>query len=324
MRKFLTAMTGALVGLTVLLGIPTSAMATPPGPGHRYAGVYQSFTGTDYIRGLAANIWVAKPFVGANDQFSLMELAVQDANGSAVEVGWAANPAVFGDSKPRLFSCVWDGDTGLTMTGCWNGSGVNTGWFDNSSNATDLGSDLTTIANGCDGVSTLACVKRFQVKWVSGIGACSFVANGWEIDFDNQKVGCWMGNKWSQVGHTSMTNANAALAYAEDSYTGTGQPTTDLGNGQYGDAAVLSATGPAYIGSLALVSPNPSTMTANFAINPGGQDTAAYRVGIPSNGNGTITACSPDGIHSVCTFGIGGPGYKWNGTAWVTPGDIGS
>jgi hypothetical protein len=324
LRKFFTAFTGVLVGLTVLLGVPTAAMAS--GARHVYAGVAQGFSGTDYVKGVSANVYVAKPFVDSDSAFSLMELAAVDTgNGrEAIEVGWAVYPAIFGNNNPHLFVCSWD-NAGHSMPGCWTGTSASgpTGWVDNSSNSINIGADLGTVAAACNG-SSLACVKKFEIKFVSGINACSFSANGWEVWYDNAKVACWRGNAWSTAGYPVMTKANELQAFAEVAYGSTGNPKTDLGNGQYGDGAALGNTGPAFFGSLNISGQNPSTLVPHFDyINE--PEPSAYKVGVQTaNPPVTPTTCNPDGSRSYCTYGVGGPGYALVNGVWTTPGDIGS
>lgn len=306
MRKMFAAMTGALVGLTVLLGIPTAALAV--GPRHVYVGAAQVLSGTDSVGQISADIYVGAPYIDtANTNFTLAEITLRDTTtNTAVEVGWAVNPVTFGDSKPRLFSCIWGG--GAIMAGCWNGAGAGSYWTDSSTNTINLGADLSGVAASCNGVN-LNCVKNFQIKRVTGIGACSFVANGWQIDYDGVKVGCWRGNAWSgtNASWTNMSSANQILAFGEVDYTGAGEPKADIGNGQYG-TGTLGPTGPAYMANLTLGQKSPSTLTENFAWDVSGTDTNVYT----------------KQMYGLNGFGFGGPGYKWNGSAWVYPGDIGS
>jgi Neprosin len=290
-------------------------VAAPPspfaGPGYYYAGTFQTMAGTDTFKGLDATVEVVAPVmdpVGYNH--SLSELAIQDANGNAAEIGWVEEPVAFGDSKPRLFSCIWV--NGSTAPGCYTGAGTGTSWVDNTSNPINLGADLSGVVTA----TWPANAKKFTVKIVSGIGACSFASNGVEIDYDGVKVGCWLGTAWTHATPaTSFGQATTAQAYGEYYYgggnnTGTSadRPCGDIGNGRLGTAyngAPIDATDPAYVASLLLLNKAPATITENFVANSP-TDTNAYNVQ----------------VLSTRTYTYGGYGYHVTTAppAWSSPG----
>lgn len=303
---------GVLVGLTSLLGVPTSAFASGfSGSGYRYAGEYQNIASPDYVTGVQANMMIAAPYVENSGSHSLSEIALSagPSNGNAVEFGFAVEPTAFGDYKPRLFACIWV--LSVTQPGCYTGNDPNSGWFDNSSNPIDLGADLSSVASA----TSPANAKQFKIQQVSGINACTFSANGWELDYDGVKVGCFRGDKWSHAG-TSFTQATRVQAFGEYYYNKVistqNQPCGDIGNGQYGSQNPLGVGGPAYFGSLTLLGKSSGYVTED--LTPDGNSLVGY------DSAGWTVYPIPGSVGNR-TFGYGGPGYTSGG---ASPGNIGS
>lgn len=105
------------------------------GAGYYYAGGSQTYGGTDFSRGLGANIFISKPFVpntpngsGTYDH-SLLDLIVNETTsgvaGNAMEAFVAVEPNVWGNFNPHLGVCAWHNSVD---NGCYTG-GAN--WVDN-------------------------------------------------------------------------------------------------------------------------------------------------------------------------------------------------
>jgi hypothetical protein len=84
---------------------------------HRWAHAYQSVNnggGHSYL-----NLW--DPSIGANQVFSLSQhwyVGGSGANLQTLECGWQVYPAMYGDTKPHLFT-YWTADD-YNKTGCYN------------------------------------------------------------------------------------------------------------------------------------------------------------------------------------------------------------
>ncbi|CAN8254159.1 unnamed protein product [Cochlearia groenlandica] len=88
------------------------------GNGHEYAIAYTK----GIFRGARAKINVWKPRVQQVGEFSVSQIWVLggnfDSTLNSIEAGAMVNPALYGDSNPRLFT-YWTGD-GYQKTGCYN------------------------------------------------------------------------------------------------------------------------------------------------------------------------------------------------------------
>jgi len=299
MKKILGSIGLTLLVLVSLLALPSVAEATAfTGAGFYYAGGSQTFTGTDYVRGLSTNAYVAKPFVpntavsGIYDH-SLIELAVHETtsgvSGNTVEAGIAVEPTVFGDFNPHLFGCSW---TGGVAGGCWTGG---TNWVDNGANATNLGSDLT---------ADIGTAKQLQVFW--SMTGCGTYNNGWFITYAGTSVGCYTPAAFSAGFQTSkFVQAFGEYYYngANNAGTANDKPCGDLGLGG------TPGVGQAYVGSLSIVNPSPSTLTTSFTMfTP--TDAPAFDATFATG--------------STRTFYYGKAGYKFVGGVATTPGNAGS
>lgn len=287
-------------------GWRTPAPTPFTGPGYYHAGAQQVLTGTDYTGGVSSKMYIAKPFIPSGQcvsggDHSLMELAIRDAAGNVVEVGWAEEPSAFGDCKPRLFASTWkgNGSGGGTWNGCYDGHTTTCYFVDNNANPIDLGSDLTATANLCNGTS-LSCVKTFQAYWSAT--SCGPAASGVFITYDLVSVGCF----YSPAFYNNIIPSSFTIlqGFGEYYYAGATKPCGDMGNGVSASTA-LGNTGPAYIGPVSLANPSPSTLTASFtAVTP--TDSAAYNVGTVLGGK---------------TYATSGAGYTSSGG---TPGNAGN
>jgi len=253
-------------------------------------------------------MYVAKPFIPSGScvsggGHSPMELSIRDAAGNVVEVGVAAEPSAFGDCKPRLFASTWkgNGSGGGTWNGCYDGHTGGCWFIDNSANPINLGADLTTTANLCNGTS-LSCVKVFQAFYSTT--NCGFAASGIFVFYDGVSVGCF----YSPAFYNNITPSHWTIfqGFGEYYYSGPNKPIGDIGNG-ISPTVALGVAGPSYIGPVSLGNPVPSTLVTSFTAQPS-TDGPAYDVGTLLGGK---------------TFATSGAGYRWNGSAYVTPGDVG-
>lgn len=272
----------------------TTAMPPSPftGPGYYYGGAVQQFT---TVTGLASKITIENQYLAPNPgEHTLMEIAINDSvTNDTLEWGWVKDGS--GAGGPRLFTGYW---VGGVWVNCYFGCSA---WHDNGTNPINIGADLTSVATGCNGTTTLGCVKSFQFNYDAT--PCGPAAHGWYFYYDGVNVGCLESSVVS-----GMTSGDTSYAFSEVYYGGPSKPKTDMGNGKYGSTAALSAAGPAFFASISNV---PSTVTVNMAIQPDTDSSAYTARSVGSPGNRSFSGGS-------------GPGYKWDGANWVTPGDIGS
>ncbi|XP_020112704.1 uncharacterized protein LOC109727171 [Ananas comosus] len=104
------------------VGNPNYKQSKINNQGHEYAVVYASDSNPQYYGARAIiNLW--DPYVQVSPEFSLSQLWViagsfQGSDLNTIEVGWQVSPAIYGDSKIRLF-IYWTSD-GYNKTGCYN------------------------------------------------------------------------------------------------------------------------------------------------------------------------------------------------------------
>lgn len=297
---------GHAPGAALRTGVTTALFPS----GYKYAYGQQGFSGTDYVRGVAGNVYIGAPYdddtsIPADKDHTLFEITAQGGTGNndIVEVGWAEEPTAFGDKLPRLFASYWKNVGGVrTWGGCY-AEGPSCGYVDATpgNSADDLGRDLSSFASA----AFPGMVKQFTIQFASGF-TCGSDTDAWWVYFNGAATGCFPASLWASGADFRAGKANLVQAFGEV-YSG-GVFCSDMGNGKAGSSVVtpIDATDPAYVGSLSLVSPSPSTLTPNFTL--GNTTAAAYSYGnVGSTGNRTWT--------------WGGAGYTSSGT---TPGNIGS
>jgi len=278
------------------------------GQGYYHAGAQQVFGGTDYVRGMSATVSVQAQYADPGASMthgyshSLVELAVRDVavNSNIVEFGIANEKSAFGDNKPRLFGSTFHGGT---WTGCYDGHDPSCLWLDNTSVTPNLGDDLSSVAALTYPNNSV----KLQMFWSAT--SCGVAASGWWLVYNTLTLGCFTPNAVN-----SMASVKILQPFGEYYYNGTNnagtsndKPFGDMGTGVY-SSGTLSASGPAWIASLGLINPSPSTLTASFT-NQTPEDAAAY----------SVTAVGTAGR----TISFGGGGYKMSGGVAVTPGNIG-
>ena len=276
------------------------AMTAFTGAGYYYAGGSQTFSGTDYVQGMGANVLVTQPFVpntpngGAYDH-SLADLVINETTsgvaGNAMEAFIAVEPNVWGDFKPHLGVCAWHNSV---ANGCYTG-GAN--WVDNGANPVDLGSDLSADV----GTAKTLIIKYFNT-------GCGTASTGWWVQYGSAQVGCFTpaafgGSTWSTA---KFTETDGEYYYNGVNHPGTSndKPCGDMGNGNF------PAVGAGYIASYTLYGASPSTLVPSLFLHAD-TDTAAYTAAFTS---GTTTR----------SIYYGGPGYKFVSGVATTPGNVGS
>lgn len=273
-------------GLQPLNGTMRAALT---GSGYYYAGVAQ--TGVSGAKGMAAKIYVSNPYEQCNTgEHSVAELAAKDTvTDNVIEFGWIKDGC---SGYPRLFTSYW-------KNGVWSGCFFAcVGWQDNGSNPINLGADLTTVAAGCNGTTTLNCVKQFTFQYIVG-SACGPAPNGVFFYYDGVNIGCFQSNLIPGTGSFDQFQA-----FGEVYYGGSTVPCTDMDTfGRYA-TSTASAAGSAFFGSITYTgtgAPTPSMVLQTST------DSGAYTVAsIGSAGNRTFT--------------FGGPGRTSTGG---TPGNAG-
>lgn len=282
-----------LAGVSLLAVVLSGLIATPAQAvtQYYYAGAAQAGV-SSAAKGISANLWVANPYRQANSgEHTLMEVAAKNTStGDSVEVGWVKDGT--GTGGPRLFIYYNVAGVGVNCYyGCAN-------WVDNAANPIDIGADLTTVAAGCNGTTTLNCVKKFAFQYFVG-SACGASVNSLWFYYDSVAFGCLPGNV------ISATSFDEYHAYSEVYYGGATVPCTDAGNGKYATTGPLSASGPSYIGSISYTGTGAPTPSMTIQPNTDSGAYTALSVGSPGNR----------------TFAVGGPGRTSTG---ATPGNAGS
>lgn len=154
---------------------------------------------------------------------SLGQIAVREITSGThyVELGWACNPGVFGDTNPHLFSSIW-------LNGAWcgsfTGSGTCTGipYTDNAANATNLGASLA----GAIGTS-----KTFKVIHSGGYWWVYYDStSNWIGRFQTGQPGGWP----STFNEIRLVQIYGEVATTQDPMT---TDCTDMGSGVLGDAS---------------------------------------------------------------------------------------
>jgi hypothetical protein len=297
MRKWIV---GAVSLLVIVLGLATPAQATPfNGAGYYYAGASQTLSGSDSALGWGGSVLVTKPFVpnvtnssGVYDHAVADIVISQDTTGIAgntVEAGIAVNRNVWGDFNPHLFACAWHNSVAYS---CWTGGADS---VDNGANPISLGSDLS---------ADIGTSKAVQVYWANT--ACGTSSSGVFVFYAGTWVSCY---KQSVFG-AGWTSSKFFQAFGEYHYNGANNPGTsndkpngDLGNGN------APGVGAAYISSVTLAFPSPSTLTTSMTLfTP--TDSGAY--------SAAFTGATTRSIY------YGGAGYKFVGGVATLPGNVGS
>jgi hypothetical protein len=272
------------------------------GAGYYYAGGSQTYGGTDFSRGLGANIFISKPFVpntpngGGTYDHSLLDLIVNETTsgvaGNAMEAFVAVEPNVWGNFNPHLGVCAWHNSVD---NGCYTGG---TNWIDNPANPLNLGADLSAdIGTG----------KSLIIVYAST--GCGTASTGWWVQYAGTYVGCYTpaafgGSTWSTA---KFVQADGEYYYNGVNHPGTSndKPCGDLGNGLY------PGTGAGYIASLSTVNPSPAGLVSSFTLHPD-TDSGAY------SANWTVPGSTTRSIY------IGGAGYKFVSGVATLPGTAGS
>jgi hypothetical protein len=208
-------------------------------------GCYFYNSGTDWHSagslptGFYANFTVHNPTLDTanSDNHTIAEIAVEkQENGDRqiVEVGWAVNQTVFGNTNTRLFAGHWVNDT----FGGWNSSCTDWG-----GTAPNLGDTLTV------GVAQKFGIVYSAGDWWVWIGPTSGAGGDWICYFDGA---LWTG---ATPAVNSFTDAEVTHAFGE--VNADNDPTcTDMGDGVLG-----SSTTGAVIGSTTNVGGATSAMT---------------------------------------------------------------
>lgn len=294
-------------------GVSVAPPSPFTGPGYYYADAQEVLTGGNTVAGIQANVEVDQPMVevpvGIKYSHSLFELALRDAAGNSIEVGWANEGAAFGDTKPRLFSCAWV--LGAVAKGCYDGVETGSTWLDNSAaGVPNLGADLTSVATAAFPNNA----KQFKVQRQTS-SLCGIAGAGWIVSYNSQDIGCWPITLWTHnMPATTFNTATVTDAFGEYYYGGENNagtsndvPCGDMGKALYGsqfNGLPIDATDPSWVGSITYLSKS-GTFSENLSLFS--TDANAYDVAsVGSTGNRTVT--------------WGGAGYKFVSGVKTSPG----
>lgn len=286
---------GLIAALVSLLAFSAPAQAAAA---YWYAQAEDNQNGTgNYVSGMSSKIWIANPYLEAATGHTLAEMALADAAGDRIEMGWVKDNAT---GNPYLFI------TYGTAAGGWCGTyvgGAGTScplYVDNSSNPINSGSSLSAYACNTS-CTTSTTVKAFQFYYTTG--PCGAASAGWFFYFDGSNVGCIPPTAFPG----GFTTGSRMLAYGEVAYSGGGAlPCTDMGTGS--STGSVGASGDAYFSNISYVGPtNPVGLTPNFTLSQ--TNAAAY-------------STHSLGVTGNKSFTFGGAGGT--GSPRITPGVVGS
>lgn len=218
-------------------GVTTQVAPT----GYNYAAGQQVPAATQTY--FQSNMWISKPTCSVGGTHSLAELTVQDGTNPSyddniIEVGWACEPTVFGDSNIHLFAGCWI----LGVFQGWNGG---CGYLDNGSNATNLGAVLTADLNS---------VKKVAIQYTTGCAAGGI--SGWFVYYNAVAVGCFPVNGVAN----RLTNTSGELFQAFGEVFKSGTNCLGMGNDLF---PTTTTTATAYFNTLSYQ----PTGAANAAMN---------------------------------------------------------
>lgn len=167
--------------------------------------------------GVAGNFTVEACSVDTADGafHSLAQIAVREITSGTqyVELGWACNPAVFGDNNPHLFASKWENSA---WCGSWTGSGSCGGAFVDVAGGVNIGDSLA---------SAVGTAKAFKVQYFS---------NAWWVAYNNVNIGYFpkTGSGWpASFDQARLVQVFGEVAVNQDPIT---TDCTNMGSGVMG------------------------------------------------------------------------------------------
>lgn len=213
---------------TAVKGNPTAALAGPAAQaastdaaaacaGRPYASTCYYYGGAYAYRngaGAGANLTVERPTEVPDGQsgHTLAEIAVQGGSGygDIIEIGWSVSSGQYRDNTPHLFVFSWVGN----VPGCYDACG----WKQYSRRYVPGGS-----INDIVGRAVYSGIQYYQGNW-------------W-IWFDKEWLGYFPGSRWSG----RYTQSSLVQWFGEVATSRGVPPRSDMGNGQFANAAGTSA-----------------------------------------------------------------------------------
>lgn len=269
-----------------------------------WAGGDQVLAAGSTAGGAAANLLVAEPYVDTtHDNHSLGEVAARNtSNGNTIEVGWTIDQSLNGDTQAHVFTGAWKNNVFLGY------NATATGYVDNSSNATNAGANIHSVAIDATFANR---IKQFLIQYDNTVACGSDLTGGWWVKYAGVYLGCYQNSIWGAGVFTTVNNAEYFGEVATTLVSG--KPCSDGGNGNPGNTAVLplDATDPAFFASTSWVNASAGVTSSNTLY--------AH----DSNSNATSAAYDSFSVGSTGnrTFTYGGKGWTSTGT---TPGNKGS
>lgn len=191
---------------------------------YHYAGAAQYVTAT----GASVKLSQANPRLSSHDYHSLMEMAVESADGKQiVEVGWTVDRTM-GYTSPHLFVYHWVNG----QTSCYNGCG-----FVQVSGSVYPGQAVTVGATG-----------SYSIRYSGG---------QWQIWYNNIEVGYFPASLWGGT----YTKLGLVQVFGEVSAS-SAKPCTQMGNGIFGSHA-----GSAQISSFSLIGATTAAKLYSYVSN---------------------------------------------------------
>lgn len=262
---------GVSAGASASKRLVTCPTGGPTGACYWY-GVGRQNSISPAVTSIAAGVTIDDPWISSVTYayHTLMEIALQDANGNILEWGWTRdNTGVYADNHPRLFAAYWTTAGGF--------AGYNAGFVDYSANPINTGADLTSVINT---------EKVFAIQYAAATGPSNPAR--WWFYYDGSPVGSIPASLLP-----TFTGATTVQVFGEVASTDD-HPCTDMG----GNPATLP-TSTTYSARFNSVTYNGSgtgvNLTAGSGADPAAPQPTWYNGVLKSGSTRTVNVGGPSG-----------------------------
>uniref|UniRef100_A0A2N9GWH5 Neprosin PEP catalytic domain-containing protein n=1 Tax=Fagus sylvatica TaxID=28930 RepID=A0A2N9GWH5_FAGSY len=184
---------------------------------HKIQAAYLRTTGSGYV-GARGDINIWSPRIDLADDYSSAQIWLEGTNGNkfeSIEVGWMANPKLFGDKQPRVF-VRWTLDA-YEKTGCIN---LICSGFVQTSQKIALGSAINPVSQDQG--------TQYEIK----IRIDKDPNNGrWWLQFQDEAIGYWPGEILNALKQNAATVKWGGDVYSKNVKGVTPHTNTAMGSG---------------------------------------------------------------------------------------------